>query len=158
EIPESAQPLLERLVEHRLLMRDQRPLPGGQAVVVEVAHEALLRQWSKLTAWLDEEAEVLKVAENVRRAAVDWNKNARHADGLTPTGARLAAAEAVQRRPAFGTLIGSEGNAYLEACRARDERVREDLEAHQRKMERTRRGIQDADRIGRPRLISIASI
>ena len=133
EIPAEARPLLERLIEQRLLVRDRRRLVGGQeGIVVEVAHEALLRQWPSLTAWLDKDADALKVLGAVQRAADEWVKSRGENDGreawLIHTGERLVDAEALRRRPDFERLLGANGQAYLEASRARDERVRQEKE------------------------------
>src|SRR5262249_32785318 len=71
EIPADSRPLLERLLEQRLLVRDRRALDGheGDTVVIEVAHEALVRQWPALARWLDDDAAELKTLDAVRRAA-----------------------------------------------------------------------------------------
>lgn len=145
EIPQEVQPLLERLIEQRLLVRDRRRLEGREdAIVVEVAHEALLRQWPTLTRWLDEDAQSLKILDTVQRAADDWMK---HRDAqeagdawLLHTGERLAAAEALRLRPDFDRLLGVDGCSYLAACRGRD-----DQEA-QEKQQRV-----EAERIARER-------
>ena len=128
EIPPEAGPLLERLVEQRLLVRDRRKLEGQQdAVVIEVAHEALLRTWPTLTRWLDEDAQGLKLLEAVQRAANEWSKDAgvtNREPWLEHTGERLIAAEALKQRRDFSGLLGETGRSYLDACRARDERLR----------------------------------
>ncbi len=74
EVPDDAKPLLERLIEQRLLLRDRRDVDGSgvETVVVEVAHEALLRRWPALTAWLDRDAESLKAIDAAKRSASDW--------------------------------------------------------------------------------------
>ncbi|MGH8660701.1 MAG: beta-propeller domain-containing protein, partial [Burkholderiales bacterium] len=134
EIPPEARPLIERLIERRLLVRDRRKIEGRaeDVVVVEVAHEALLRQWPTLTVWLDEDLHALKILDAVQRAAAEWAKNREEASSgeawLVHTGERLVAAEAVRRRSDFERLLGPDGRAYLEACRARDERVRQEKE------------------------------
>ena len=55
ELPAKTHPLLERLISVRLLVRDRRKMAGSEdeTVVMEVAHEALLRQWPSLAVWLD---------------------------------------------------------------------------------------------------------
>lgn len=118
EIPEEARPLLDRLVAARLLVQD-RPIQDGGAeqVVVEIAHEALLRQWSALDGWLAEDAGELQRLEATRRAAAEWHKNSQAPAWLVHAGERLAAAEALQRRPAFDHLLGEQGRAYLAGCR-----------------------------------------
>ena len=133
EIPEEARPLLERLIEQRLLVRDRRRLEGrADAVVVEVAHEALLRQWPMLTEWLREDVRALKTLDAVQRAAAEWAKNREEAAKgevwLVHTGERLRTAEAL-RRADFLRLLGTQGQGYLEACRARDDRLRQEKEA-----------------------------
>lgn len=76
EISLDARPLLERLIDARLLVRDRRTLPGrDEAVVVEVAHEALLRQWSSLAIWLDQDAQALKTVGALQRVASEWMRN-----------------------------------------------------------------------------------
>jgi len=124
EIPEEAQPLLDRLIEVRLLVRDRRVFAdGSDNLVIEIAHEALLRHWPTLVRWLEEDADALKAAEAVGRAAREWLDNERNDAWLVHTGERLVAAEALRRRPDFDALMADAGRDYLLACRARDERV-----------------------------------
>lgn len=99
--------------------------------MVEVAHEALLRTWPSLTRWLDQDAEALKLLEAVQRAAHEWSRVADASNReawLVHTGERLVAAEAMRQRPDFSGLLGETGQAYLDACRARDDRVRREKE------------------------------
>ena len=56
---------------------------------VEVAHEALFRQWPRLTAWLAEDAQGRVVHASLRDAARDWAARGRDASELY-RGARLA--------------------------------------------------------------------
>ena len=56
DLPAESRPLIDALAERRLLVIDQR----NDERVVEVAHEALLRQWSELANWLKAEREDLK--------------------------------------------------------------------------------------------------
>lgn len=126
EMPADAHPLLERLIDRRLLVRDQRKVDGSEkeTQVVEVAHEALLRQWRPLETWLDEDANALKALEAAKRAAGQWAKNERGAAWLVHTSERLAAAEALRERPDFRLVLGQQERDYLEACRAKDEAAR----------------------------------
>jgi WD40 repeat protein len=57
----------------------------------EVAHEALLREWPRLRAWLDEDAEGRRLHRQVAAAARDWHDGGRDQDALF-RGARLVSA------------------------------------------------------------------
>ena len=141
EIPEAARPLLERLIEARLLTKDRRKAAETDAEtdVVEIAHEALLRQWPTLTTWLDEDAGRLKLADAVQRAAREWTENDRRVEWLIHTGGRREEAEALRERSDFERLLGPEGQVYLRACRERDETTRrEEEEARRRELEAAR--------------------
>ena len=145
EIPVEARPVLERLVEARLLQRDRRRTAGvdEETTVVEIAHEALLRQWPTLSSWLDEDADRLKALGSVQRAATEWNKNKQGVAWLVHTGERLEAAEELQRRPEFVRLLGADGQVYLRACRDRDNAVRKEAdEARQRELNLEREHIR----------------
>ena len=58
---------------------------------VEVAHEALLREWPRLVGWLEEDAEGRRLHRHLAVAARDWDATGRDASDLY-RGARLAAA------------------------------------------------------------------
>ncbi|MFS8978220.1 TIR domain-containing protein [Cupriavidus necator] len=130
ELPEAAHAVLERLIEQRLLLRDRRKIEGGgdEVTVVEVAHEALLRQWPTLTTWLDADADALKTLDAVQRAADEWQRNARGQAWLVHTGERLTSGEALRERNDFRRLLGPDGLAYLGACRERDAIARAERE------------------------------
>jgi WD40 repeat protein len=125
EIPEGSRAIVQRLVEARLILADRR----AGADIVEVAHESLLRQWPVLVAWLQADADDLKLVEGIERAAGEWARNGRHEVWLDHRGDRLAAAEKVARRDDFRQRLGEDGLAYLSACRARDDAERADKEA-----------------------------
>jgi hypothetical protein len=52
-LPAAARPLIERLAKARLLVVRQE----GDSTLVEVVHDALLRNWLLLCGWLDQERE-----------------------------------------------------------------------------------------------------
>ncbi|HEU0304758.1 MAG TPA: PASTA domain-containing protein, partial [Gaiellaceae bacterium] len=59
--------------------------------VLEVAHEALLREWPRLREWLEEDAEGRRLHGHVIRAAREWDQTGRDPAELY-RGARLAGA------------------------------------------------------------------
>ena len=124
-----------------LVVRDVRRLDSadGEAVVIEVTHEALLRQWSPLVTWLDADADALKALDAARRAASEWHRNARADGWLTHSGERLVSAEAATEENDFDRLLGTEGAEYLEACRRRDDAVRKERQAQIERVARAQR-------------------
>lgn len=58
---------------------------------VEVAHEALLREWPRLREWIDEDAEGRLLRRHVTHAAAEWDAAGRD-EGELYRGVRLAAA------------------------------------------------------------------
>ena len=58
---------------------------------VEVAHEAVLREWPRLSTWIDEEAQGRRLHHHLARASREWERAGRDAAELY-RGPRLAAA------------------------------------------------------------------
>ena len=73
--------VLAALADDRLVTIDE-----GE---VEVAHEALLREWPRLRGWLEEDAEGRRLHYHLRAAARDWDAGGRD-PGELYRGARLA--------------------------------------------------------------------
>jgi formylglycine-generating enzyme required for sulfatase activity len=114
EIPAEARPLIQHLVEQRLLATD-RDKATGEATI-EPAHEALLRQLSVLQGWLAEDAGLLAVLEGVKRASRDWAANGRDAAWLAHTSDRLAAADRLRSRLDLAAHLEPTDRDYLAAC------------------------------------------
>ena len=122
EIPAECRPLLDNLVEQRLLTKDRVAKTGENTI--EPAHEALLRQWSLLEGWLIEDTALLAVLEGVKRAARDWTKSGRSTTWLTHSADRLAAAEELSERPDLAANLEPTDHEYLGTCRkAEDKRL-----------------------------------
>ena len=58
---------------------------------VEVAHEALLREWPRLRGWIEEDTEGRRLRHHITQAATEWDAAGRD-QGELYRGARLAAA------------------------------------------------------------------
>ena len=106
------------LAEHRLVT--------VSAGAVEVAHEALLREWPRLRTWLDEGAEGRRLHRQLTRAASDWSAGGRDAGELY-RGARLAAA--LEWRADHAPELNATEQRFLEASRVARQRARRRLRA-----------------------------
>ena len=102
------------LTESRLLTADEG--------TVEVAHEALLREWPRLRGWLEEDAEGRRLHHHLIGAAREWRDSQRDPAELY-RGARLAAALdwAAEHDPELNELESE----YLDQSRAASEREAE---------------------------------
>ncbi len=79
--------ILDTFNKSRLLTFDNDPITRGPTV--EVAHEALLREWTRLRAWLDESRADVRLQRQLADAASEW-QNADRDESFLLTGAHLA--------------------------------------------------------------------
>ena len=120
EIPAEARPLIDLLVEQRLLSTDVAKDTGE--TTIEPAHEALLRQWGLLQGWLSDDTGLLTVLDGIKRAARDWAANGKAASWLAHGADRLRAAERLMARPDLAANLEPTDKAYVAACQ-REERA-----------------------------------
>jgi hypothetical protein len=89
ELGEEGWRLVRRLADARLVVTDQDP--AGQETV-ELVHEALIRGWGRLRAWIEEDRAFRIWQERLRAALRQWEASARD-EGALLRGAPLAQAE-----------------------------------------------------------------
>lgn len=126
DLPGGAHALIDALAKKRLLLTDRR----NGVTVIEVAHEALLRQWDVLTTWLEAEREDLKDADVLERADQAWKKSGRK-DAWLMEGERLAIAEALAAKPGFSKRL-DDCQEFLLASRRREKAKNDEEERHRR--------------------------
>lgn len=121
EIPADARPLIEKLIEVRLLRsyqpidKDGRPDPA-QSRTVEPAHEALLRQWPTLVQWLKQEHANLMMLEAILRSAKEWDENGRSSDYIAHKGGRLQEARELANHDHYRAKVRGLPHTYLETA------------------------------------------
>jgi WD40 repeat protein/class 3 adenylate cyclase len=106
------------------------------AATIELAHEAMLTAWPRLSRWIDAAREELRIERRVAAAAREWVESDRDRSFLLG-GSRLEQAEAW--RSGSGIALTPEEGAYLDASRAERDRRQADEEAraaHERDLER----------------------
>jgi len=114
EIPEGARPLIQHLVEQRLLAADVSIDPGER--MIEPVHEALLRQWGLLHGWLREDAGLLAVLDGVKRASRAWAANGMAPIWLAHRAERLRVAKRLLARRDFAANLTATDRDYVVAC------------------------------------------
>lgn len=104
--------VLHQFGSFRLLSYDRDPVTRGPTV--EVAHEALLREWDRLAGWIDGERENLLVQRRISGAAREWVDSQADPSFLL-RGGRLEQAERWEAQT--GIVPSSEETEFLEASR-----------------------------------------
>jgi hypothetical protein len=132
DLPAKSHPLLERLAKARLLIVRQ----DGDARVVEVAHEALLRKWPLLRSWLDAARDFLINKQQFEQDLLDWERAAEtdKADALLNGLWLNRGREWLTEHPA---QLTARERAFIQASIEHDE-------AEKRRREKTRRNITRA--------------
>lgn len=129
--------LVEQLVEARLLTVDRDG--ASREPTIEVAHEALLRDWPRLRRWLEEDRENLRVLRDVGSRSDTWQRSGRD-DAELARGARLVAAQAFsERRP---DLLNATELEWVEASIFEQERDVQDRLATMEKERRQNRRLR----------------
>jgi WD40 repeat protein len=140
DLPSGSRPLIDALVEQRLLVKDER---DGE-VVVEVALESLLRQWDDLAGWLRLERRSLIAADDIERSATAWRTRGGDPAWLL-TGTRLTDAETLGNTVGFSSRLAG-CRDFMAACRqAENEKLaaeEEHREAELRNAEDRRRSAE----------------
>jgi hypothetical protein len=96
--------LVEQLVSARLVSIDEQS--------VEIAHEALAREWPRLRAWLDEDVEGQRILRHLTLAADSWEGMGRP-DSELYRGVRLA--RAMEWQAMTKPRLSSAETAFLDA-------------------------------------------
>lgn len=115
DLPPSSRPILQGFVDARLLVS------GKQTGTVEVAHEALLRNWSLLKGWLDEDRDFLLWRRRLRDALEEYRRSGSLLRDAPLTEAerwRDTTAEASPERQLIDASIASERERKLRELEA----------------------------------------
>jgi len=108
------------------LKASQDSLDGGSQETVDIAHEALIRNWALLRSWLDENREVLRRLRRIERAAQEWHsaQQPRSPEFLLH-GSRLVDAEDFWHH--YPHELSQQAQEYLTISREESRRVRHEL-------------------------------
>ena len=120
--------VLAALVERRLLVAGDE--------TVELVHEALLEQWPRLIAWLEEDAQGRRLHGHLAKAAAEWEAGDRD-PGELYRGARLAATLDWADSDGRGAGLNRLEREFLETSRTEFERESK----RQRRVNRRLRGL-----------------
>jgi DNA-binding SARP family transcriptional activator/ABC-type glycerol-3-phosphate transport system substrate-binding protein len=133
--PQAMDAVIETFGRHRLLSFDRDP--DTREPTVEIAHEALLREWARLRAWIDDAREDLRQRARISAAAGEWLQAERSSDYLL-SGMRLGQAEEATQADAI-RLTETEREYVYESVARRETERRVERERQQRELTLERR-------------------
>jgi ABC-type glycerol-3-phosphate transport system substrate-binding protein len=127
--------IVDTFAAARLLSLGRDPASGE--ATVEVAHEALLREWPRLVGWLHSVRRDLELLQTLSSAATEWEGSARN-PGFLLTDSRLSMFEGWAAET--GVTLGRNERDFLEASQARrDEAAAAEQARRQREITTERR-------------------
>jgi formylglycine-generating enzyme required for sulfatase activity len=112
--------LLIGFEQWRLVIR-RGETEGG---TVEVAHEALFREWTRLASWLEPEKARLEALRSLQVDASNWRRNGRDDGFLNHRDKRLAEAAALALVEGYRKRLSEPELEYLAACEKADRLAR----------------------------------
>jgi formylglycine-generating enzyme required for sulfatase activity len=113
-LSDEQQELLSGFGRWRLVVR-KGEADGG---TVEVAHEALFREWARLKSWLEPERARLEVLRSLQVDAATWDRNRRDATFLNHRDKRLGETTEVAGIERYRQRLGQLEFDYVTGCQA----------------------------------------
>ena len=131
ELPPEGEELVVKLANERLLVTNQSG--SGLEQTVEVAHEALISNWSTLRAWVNEDREFLLWRERLGTLLTEWER-AKESDEALLRGPLLI--EAQKWFDQRSQDLSDQERKFISASRELRERLaREEKERQERELE-----------------------
>ena len=126
--------VLERFGRTGSLSFDRDTISGSPSV--EVAHEALLSEWTRLAGWIERHRIALRRLQSFQHAALEWEESGRAPDYLL-TGSRLAELEGWSRESDLS--LAAQEQAFLDAGLAKQQEEQAAEESRAKGQRRLRR-------------------
>lgn len=120
DFSDEQQDMLIAFEQWRLVIR-RGEADGG---TVEVAHEALFREWTRLKSWLEPERARLEALRSLQVDGLNWIRNGRDGAFLNHRDRRLAEAIALALIEGYRKRLSETDLEYLAACQVADRLAR----------------------------------
>lgn len=115
ELPVEGRRILQQFERWRLIVRKADDADPTRSTV-EVAHEAIFREWWRLKKWLEPERQRLAALRGLTGAADAWDHGERNPSLLIHFDDRLREVRALQKNPRYADLINQKETEYLAAA------------------------------------------
>ncbi|MEL7033049.1 MAG: toll/interleukin-1 receptor domain-containing protein [Pseudomonadota bacterium] len=115
---DAGQEAILAFLDWRLLVRRTRMSPDSDDNIetIEVAHEAIFREWSRLVKWLEPEKERLEALRLMKSSALVWHRHNRRRAYCDHRGIRLREAQSLAEDSSFTNRLDQVDLDYLAAC------------------------------------------
>jgi WD40 repeat protein/energy-coupling factor transporter ATP-binding protein EcfA2 len=130
--------VLKKLADARLVVTSELRMRGeGEetVTVVDVAHEALIRHWSLLRQWVNENREAIRRERKIEETAQEWERHGKQKDlAFLLQGAKLVEAETFLQDYSDLYLLSNLAQEFIQASKAEsDRRLLEEEEARKQR-------------------------
>jgi uncharacterized protein YjbI with pentapeptide repeats/energy-coupling factor transporter ATP-binding protein EcfA2 len=108
--------VVQKLADEKLIVTSEMVEKGsasGRVAVVDVAHEALIRQWPLLRQLVDENRDVLRQKRKIEAAAEEWREKGK-SKGYLLQGKQLTDATAFQKQQAGKLTISNLAQDFIQ--------------------------------------------
>jgi WD40 repeat protein/serine/threonine protein kinase len=134
---DAMQQVIDIFGKYRLLTFDRDPITRGPTI--EVAHEALIRQWARLKQWIDTSREDLQMQRRITAATEEWLNSGKDPSFLA-SGVRLEQFEAWRGQSVLALNPQEEGFLHSSVEEREEKRAQEAArKAHEAMLERRNR-------------------
>jgi hypothetical protein len=104
--------MIQKLANERLIVTDKQGETTDKKRAIEVAHEALIREWELLRQWLDQDRANLLQQRKIEALAQDWENSGRKSAYLL-VGFRLKEARKFQKEQALQYPLKKLGSDFI---------------------------------------------
>ncbi len=111
--------VINKLATARLITTDAKE-KGEKEEVIDIAHEALIRNWKLLQGWLNENRDLLRQKRKLEDDAKEWIQSGKQEDYLLP-GAKLAEAERYFQNPDQLEMLDEVTKEFLRESQKKEE-------------------------------------
>lgn len=108
--------VVQRLVDEKLIVTSEMVEKGGtfgRVAIVDIAHEALIRHWSLLRKWVDENRDNLRQKRKIEVAAEEW-RNREKAKGYLLQGKPLRDTVTFQSEQAGNLVLSNLAKEFVQ--------------------------------------------
>ncbi|MCT7953245.1 caspase family protein [Ancylothrix sp. C2] len=124
--------VIQKLALAKLIVTSEQRKGQEKVAVVDVAHEALIRHWSRLRELLDNNREAIRTERKIQASAEEWRDKEKSKDYLL-TGLRLGEAEKFLQNEVGIVSLSSLAGEFIEESRKERDRIQAERDRQRRR-------------------------